>query len=95
MPHRYDREDPVDPAGRRQSLHAFRVYGLATAFVLWAGWSGALRAPGNGSPWSLGLVGAAGMLASSWGLVQLWRVDRAFRSGGTHEGLRMARICRS
>ncbi|MCP9917643.1 hypothetical protein [Cyanobium sp. ATX 6F1] len=38
--------------------------------------------PATAPPWSLGLVGAAGMLASSWGLVQLWRVDRAFRSGG-------------
>ncbi|MCP9850984.1 hypothetical protein [Cyanobium sp. Morenito 9A2] len=81
-PRRYDREDPVDPAGRRRSLHAFRTYGLATAFVLWAGWSGALRAPGNGSPWPLALVAAAWLIASGWGLVQLRRVDRAFRSGG-------------
>lgn len=67
-PRRYDREDPVDPAGRRRSLQAFRIYGLATVFVLAGAAGGVLRMPGSGSPWPLLLVGLVWLMAVGRGL---------------------------
>jgi hypothetical protein len=67
-PRRYDRSEPVDPAGRRRSLQAFRLYLVATAFVLWAAANGVLRLPGQGSPGPLALVGAVWLVAVGRGL---------------------------
>lgn len=67
-PRRYDREEPVDAAGRSQSLNAFRLYALATVFVLWAAASGVLRLPGQGSPTPLLLVGIVWVVSVGRGL---------------------------
>jgi len=70
-PLRYDREEPVNPQGRRRSLNAFRIYGLATLFVVWAALQGVLRLPGQGSPWPLVLVGAVWLVIVLRGLLLL------------------------
>lgn len=56
-PRYLDRDDPVDAAGRRQTINAFVLYLLATAFVLWAYARGHLYGAGT-VPWPL--AGAAG-----------------------------------
>ncbi len=81
-PRRYDRDDPVDPAFRRRSLNAYRIYLGASAFVVWAAVSGLLRPPGSGSPWPLALVGAVWLVASGWALVRLRSLGRGLGPGG-------------
>lgn len=75
-PRRYDRDEPVDPAFRRRSLRAYRLYLAVSAFVAWAAASGVLRPPGQGSPWPLLLVGSVWLVASGWALVRLRRLGR-------------------
>jgi hypothetical protein len=38
----FDREDPPDPAGRRQTINAFVIYSAVTALVAWASLRGLL-----------------------------------------------------
>ncbi len=75
-PSRYDRLDPVDPAGRRQSLNAFVIYGLATLVVLWAALQGVLRLPGQGSAWPLLMVAAVWLVLVLRGLRLLMTAGR-------------------
>jgi hypothetical protein len=70
-PRRYDRQEPVDPAGRRKSLNAFRIYALASVFVVWAALQGALKPPEDGSAWPLLLVGAVWLVLVLRGFVFL------------------------
>lgn len=70
-PRRYDREEPVEPAGRRRSLQAFLIYGIATAFVVWSAAAGVLRPLGDGSPWPLLMVGSVWLVLVGRGLMRL------------------------
>lgn len=78
-PQRYDRLDPVDPAGRLRSLNAFRIYGLATVFVVWAAVQGVLRLPGQGSAWPLLLVGTVWLVIVLRGLLLLQGLNQGNR----------------
>jgi hypothetical protein len=57
-PRRYDRADPVEPAGRRRSLNAFAIYAIITALVVWAAASGGLLWPHEAPLWPLGVIAA-------------------------------------
>jgi hypothetical protein len=58
-PHYFDVDDPPDPRGRRQSTNAFVVYSAATAFVLWADYTGRLIAWREAPPPLLAVAAAA------------------------------------
>lgn len=60
-PRYFDRVDPPDPRGRRQTTNAFVIYLAATAFVVWAGATGKLF-PVSGLGW-LAAVPAAAFVA--------------------------------
>ena len=57
-PRFFDRDDPPDATGRRQSTNAFVVYAAATALVLWAAARGKL-APWQDVPWPMLAIAAA------------------------------------
>ena len=61
-PRYFDRDDPPDPGGRRQSTNAFVVYTAATAFVLWAAYMGRLLS-WRDVPWPLLVIAAAAIIA--------------------------------
>lgn len=64
-PRYFDVEDPPDPKGRRQTTNAFVLYAVATAYVLWALYTGRLLAPSEFS-W-LVLTVAVGMVVGHVG----------------------------
>lgn len=55
----FDVADPPDPAGRRRSINAFVIYCAATAFVVWAAYTGRLIPLANASGIILGVAAAA------------------------------------
>ena len=61
-PRFFDREDPPDPQGRRQTTNAFVIFAAATAFVLWASYRGRLTALDQATPFELAAVGASLLL---------------------------------
>lgn len=68
-PRYFDAEDPPDAVGRRQSINAFVIYLVATAFVVWAASAGRLWSIADVS-WPL-LVIPAAMVAAHIAYV-LW-----------------------
>jgi hypothetical protein len=58
-PRYFDAADPPDAGGRRQSTNAFVLYATATAFVLWAGYTGRLMHWGDVPQLLLALAVAA------------------------------------
>jgi hypothetical protein len=70
-PKYFDRIDPPDSSGRRQTTNAFFIYSAATAFVVWC------NAQGRLLPWSdfgwpalafAGLIVAGHLAYIAWGL---------------------------
>lgn len=61
-PRYFDREDPPDAKGRQQTINAFIIYCAATAFVLWADFTGRLM-PWHDTSWALIAVLAVSALA--------------------------------
>jgi hypothetical protein len=61
-PRYFDRADPPDSGGRQQTINAFVLYAGATAFVLWAGFTGKLLS-WHDVPWPLLAIGAAAIVA--------------------------------
>ena len=78
-PRYFDRDDPADPRGRRQSTNAFVVYAAATAFVLWAAFKGRLLS-WQDVPWPL--LAAAGALLAAHVVHVLRLVAKPMSSGG-------------
>jgi hypothetical protein len=79
-PRYFDAADPPDAKGRRQTTNAFVIYTAATAFVVWASWTGRL-APWQELPWPLlALAGAA--VAAHAGYVA-WMYARPLARGSS------------
>lgn len=55
----FDKSDPPDPRGRRQTTNAFVIYVAATAFVLWAAAMGRLTPVVDAHPLLLAAVATA------------------------------------
>lgn len=53
-PLHFDKAEPADPQGRRQTTNAFVIYLAATLFVAWAYWRGELRPADEVSPLAIG-----------------------------------------
>ncbi len=60
-PRWFDVEDPPDPKGRRQTTNAFVVYCVATALVIWAGFTGKLNPTAEAGSLILGIAAAVVM----------------------------------
>lgn len=58
-PRYFDRDDPPDEVGRRQTTNASVIYLAATAFVVWALWRGKLVAWSEMNPGVLAVIVAA------------------------------------
>jgi hypothetical protein len=58
-PYYFDATEPPDPLGRRRSINAFVLYCAATAFVVWAAYTGRLVPLANASGVLLGAATAA------------------------------------
>lgn len=81
-PRFFDREDPADPQGRRQTTNAFVIFAAATAFVLWASYRGRLTALVQATTIELAAVGAALLLYAGYVIRTLWWKPRAPAFGG-------------
>jgi len=78
-PRFFDVEDPPSPAGRRQSQHAFAVYLVATASVLWAESSGRLLSSEDvAAPllWIAAAAIAAHVAYVLWSVIGVSRLSR-------------------
>lgn len=62
----FDKADPPDPRGRRQTTNAFVIYVAATAFVLWAGAVGRLTAFADAHPLLLAAVAVVCIAFAGW-----------------------------
>jgi hypothetical protein len=76
-PRYFDAADPPDAKGCRQTANAFVIYTAATAFVVWASYTGRL-APWQELPWPL-LALAAAAVAAHAGYVA-WMYGRPLAS---------------
>jgi hypothetical protein len=81
-PRFFDREDPPDPLGRRQTTNAFVIFSAATAYVLWAAWRGRLTALDQATTTELVAVVAALTLYVGYVARALWWTPRASAFGG-------------
>ncbi|KAB2937666.1 MAG: hypothetical protein K8F92_14845 [Hyphomicrobium sp.] len=81
-PRYFDRDDPPDPQGRRQTTNAFVVYAAATALVLWAAWRGRLTPLQDATTAELVAVAAALLLYAGYVARTLWWTPRAPAGGG-------------
>jgi hypothetical protein len=78
-PRYFDRDDPPDAQGRRQTTNAFALYAAATAFILWAAWRGRLTSFADASTVEFTAVGAALILYAAYVARTLWWQPRASR----------------
>lgn len=78
-PRYFDAGDPPDAVGRRQSLNAFVIYLIATAFVVWAAGAGRLSAVADVS-WPVLAIPAA-MVAAHIAYV-LWMARKPAGAAG-------------
>lgn len=63
----FDKAEPADALGRRQTTNAFVIYLAATLFVAWAFWTGELSPLAGASPLALGA--AAAVMAGNFAYV--------------------------
>jgi len=78
----FDREDPPDPRGRRQTTNAFVIFLAATAFIAWAAWRGRLTALDQATIVELGAVAAAlGLYAAYVARVLWWQPQKQASTG--------------
>lgn len=82
----FDREDPPDPRGRRQTTNAFVIFTAATAFVAWAAWRGRLTPFGDASTIEIAAVGAALLLYAGYVVRTLWWTPRSSPNTGWSSG---------
>ena len=75
-PRYFDREDPPDPRGRRQTTNAFVVYLAATAFILWAAWRERLTPIEYASIIEIAAVSAALLAYAAYVARSLWLAPR-------------------
>lgn len=75
-PRYFDREEPADARGRRQTTNAFVIYLAATAFIAWAAWRGRLTPLGEATIFELATVGAALLLYAGYVLRLVWWMPR-------------------
>jgi hypothetical protein len=80
----FDAEDPPDAAGRKQSTNAFVLYVAATAFVIWAWFTGKL-VPWQDVPWPALAVAAAGLIAHAVYVLRL--LGKPLKPGGGFSAL--------
>ncbi len=85
-PYYFDREDPPDPRGRRQTTNAFVIFSAATAFVIWAAWRGRLTAIDEATTTELVAVAAALLLYAGYVVRGLWWTPRKSASSGWSAG---------
>lgn len=85
-PRYFDREDPPDPRGRRQTTNAFVIFSAATAFVVWAAWRGRLTPLGEASTTEIAAVGAALLLYAGYVVRTLWGMPRSPAGAGWSSG---------
>ncbi len=71
-PRFFDREDPPDATGRRQTTNAFVIYSAATLFVVWAAWRGRLTPLGDATAIELAAVAAMLLLYGADVVRLLW-----------------------
>lgn len=71
-PRYFDRGDPPDPVGRRQTTNAFVVFSAATAFVVWGAWRGRLTALDEATKEELVAVAAALLIYAGYVAYALW-----------------------
>jgi hypothetical protein len=81
-PRFFDREDPPDPRGRRQTINAFVIFSAATAFILWAAWRGRLAPLDQATTTQLVAVAATLLLYAGYVTRGLWWIPRAQSAGG-------------
>ena len=82
-PYYFDAADPPEPAARRRTINAFVIYCAATAFVIWAAYTGRLLPVTDASGWLLGAGIAA--IALHIGYIarhMLWSPKRPSAFGG-------------
>ena len=78
-PRYFDAEDPPDAVGRRQSVNAFVIYLIATAFVVWAASAGRLWSVADVS-WPLLAIPAA--MVAAHVVYVLWMARKPAAGGG-------------
>lgn len=71
-PRYFDREDPPDPGGRRQTTNAFVIYTAATAFICWAAWRGRLTPLSEATTIELAAVGAGLLVYAVYVARTMW-----------------------
>ncbi len=82
-PYYFDAADPPEPAARRRTINAFVIYCAATAFVVWAGYTGRLLPIADASGWLLGAGLAAIVLHIGYiARHMLWTPKRPSPFGG-------------
>lgn len=81
-PRYFDCADPPDPAGRRQTTHAFVLYLVATAFVAWGYAAGKLAAFDQTPQWAL-VVAASAMVAHVGYVMRSLAGPKGGRSAGS------------
>lgn len=80
-PRYFDREDPPDPGGRRQTTNAFVLYLAATAFILWAAWRERLTPIEQASAVEIAAVSAALLAYAVYVARSLWWSPRQASTG--------------
>lgn len=79
-PRYFDAAEAPDTRGRRQTTNAFVLYAAATAFVLWAAFTGRLL-PWRDVPWPLLTIASAGVAAHA--AHTIWLLLKAPAAGKT------------
>jgi hypothetical protein len=80
-PRYFDREDPPDASGRRQTTNALVIYAAATAFILWAAYRGRLIGVEQASTPALIAVACALLLFAGYVARALWWTPRQSAGG--------------
>jgi hypothetical protein len=70
-PRYFDRADLPDSGGRQKTINAFVLYAAATAFVVWAAFTGKLLS-WHDVPWPLLAIGAAAITAHAASAVWIY-----------------------
>lgn len=81
-PRYFDRDDPPDASGRRQTTNAFVIFAAATAFIVWAAHRGRLAAVQDASTPALVAIAAALLLYAAYVARALWWSPRKSSGGG-------------
>jgi hypothetical protein len=84
-PRYFDREDPPDASGRRQTTNAFVIFTAATAFIVWAAYRGRLVDVQDASMPALVAIATALLLYAGYVARALWWPPRKTSGGGFSE----------